>query len=281
MTPLPKGFKAGDLEAHVSTGKLARLFKLLKQKYREDPDPDGKAKIDIAKLLGAAFDKMGKRFEDAKNVSLKRLVKLQMEALDFYNHALSSSDPPDVKKLERILKDMEKEFYQLAKKVTDHVDESQPLEPEVTFDPQTGRKVVKYGGGVEEGGATYIDEPGKPLESFATHEGSHPGRKKATLPVPEGMVKGEHIGHGHGEGSVRDPRVTNVLDNLESEAARSNLSPKKKLDNLVRKLADFYPNRVVTRVKRLKHAGDKRPYASSYEVALDGVVLYKLTIPNQ
>ena len=282
MTAPPTMFKAADLDVHVSAGRLGKLFGLLKKKYRDDPDPAGRAKIDIARLLASCFDDVTHHYQNSKSAAVKALIALQKEALVFYQHVLTSKDPPNVKRLHELFKDMDRQFRKLAKSATQLADDLPPLKPEVTIDPKTKITTFKFGGGVEAGGATYTRGPDVPKRGAAVLEGPHPGRKKAPLPVPEGMRKGEHIGHGVAEGGLADPRVGNVLQNLESEAARSNLSPKKKLDLFAPRLAAaFYEHRVVMSFVRHTRPGEPRPHASTYEILIDGVPVYKITIPNE
>ena len=108
-------FKPSDVEAHIKTGKLARLFNALKLKYREELNPEGRAKMDIARLLSAAFTKFGDHFENVKAGSLKKLMRLQEQAFAFYQGALKSKELPNVKQLQDILRAMDKEFRNIAK----------------------------------------------------------------------------------------------------------------------------------------------------------------------
>jgi hypothetical protein len=280
----PSFFKPEDLDAHVSTGKLNKLFGLLKTKYQDDADPAGRAKLDIARLLTTAFEKAGSHYENIKASSLKTLMKLQVEALEFYNHAISGKGEIDVRKLENILKEMNKEFKKLARTAVEMAEheELQPLEKETIIDPKTGKTTLKLGGGYEKGGATYASGPNLQTEGEVAIEGYHPGREKDPLPTPEGMVPGEHKGHAGPEGGVKDPRVTNVLENLASEAARSNLGPKKILDNLLSKIGSAMGDHLVT-LKFIRHnnPGEARPYATTYEIKIDGISMYKVTIANK
>jgi hypothetical protein len=80
---------------------------------------------------------------------------------------------------------------------------------------------------------------------------------------------------------VADPRVTNVVENLISEAARSNLSPKKKFDNLVSKVAAALPGRVKTRSRAVRRPGVARPDSMIHEIVVDGKVAYRVIVPNE
>jgi hypothetical protein len=51
--------------------------------------------------------------------ALKKLVKLQGEVIDFYQHVLSSRGPPDVARLEKILREMDEEMATLTRKAED------------------------------------------------------------------------------------------------------------------------------------------------------------------
>jgi hypothetical protein len=273
-----------DVERQISRGKLKRLYDLLVVKHRSSgsADPAGHARLDIERILEAAFGKLAAHYHGRKKSALDRLVHLQKEVLGFYQHALAGGEP-DVGHLEKLLKDMDKNFRELAKKADDLATELGPLERVEVYNPKTKRTTVHYGGGAEAGGATYVVEAsGATVEATVTIEGPHPGREKGALPDPAGgLVPGEHRGHMGPEGGVADPRVTNVVENLISEAARSNLSPKKKFDNLVSKVAAALPGRVKTRSTPIRsRRGVLRPDSMLHEIVVDGKVLYKVTIPN-
>jgi hypothetical protein len=277
----PVEFKPADLEAHISSGKLARLFKALKAKYKDDADPAGRAKIDIGRLLSSAFTKVGDHFEGVKAASVKRLLALQQEALTFYQAVLKNKEPPNVNKLKDILRKMDKEFRAIAKDTTSLIDEHPPVTEEVTIDPKTGRRTIKLDGGAEQGGATFSSGGAEDKTGEVAVQGPHPNRPKGSLEKPAGMRPGEHIGHGVGEGAVDNPNLVNRLENTESETAHSNLSPKKRLDYLVAKTAAAFFDHLVTQTfERHTSGNDPRPYATTYEIKVDGFTLYKITIPN-
>ncbi|MEO9187600.1 MAG: hypothetical protein ABI467_29160 [Kofleriaceae bacterium] len=112
-------------------------------------------------------------------------------------------------------------------------------------------------------------------------QGPHPGRPKEDLPTPEGFVPGEHRGHGAPEGAIDNPNLVNVLNNIESETSASNLGPKKRFDSLVsRTAAAFYDREVAVSFERITSGSDPRPIATKYEIHVDGMTLYKVTISN-
>jgi len=273
-----------DVDRQVTRGALKRLHDLLIVRHRANgsPDPGGRARLDIERILTAAFDNLAGHYKGRKQAALDKLLRLQKEALDFYGHVLAGVGDPDVPRLEKILKEMDKNFRELARKADDLAKDVAPTRTEV-FNPKTGQTTVHYGGGADAGGATYVvDASGATIESTVTIEGPHPGREKGSLPDPVGgLVPGEHRGHMGPEGGVADPRITNVVENLISEASRSNLSPKKKFDNLVSKVAGALPGRVKTRSKPVRSKpGVARPDFMVHEIIVDGKVAYRVTIPN-
>lgn len=131
---------------------------------------------------------------------------------------------------------------------------------------------------------SYVTDPktGLTIEAVGKITGTHPGRKKGTLPEPQGgRMPGEHRGHLIPEGGVRDPSKVNVQKNLISESPRSNLRLKKSFDIKASKLADAFPTKVVhTRHRPLRHPGETRPYAVEHWIEVNGKKVYGVTIFN-
>ncbi|MEO6777037.1 MAG: hypothetical protein ABI437_28545 [Kofleriaceae bacterium] len=72
-----------------------------------------------------------------------------------------------------------------------------------------------------------------------------------------------------------------MLNNIESETSASNLGPKKRFDSLVsRTAAAFYDREVAVSFERITSGSDPRPIATKYEIHVDGMTLYKVTISN-
>lgn len=276
-----------DVDRQIGRGPVQRLYAALIERHthRSDPDPSGRARLDIERLLAAAFDDLAKHYSGRKKAALDALVKLQKQALDFYDGVLAGTGPSDVARLETILKDMDRNFRELARKADDLAGDLPPLSRTELVDPTTGVKTVEYGGGADAGGSTYVVEPGDVGTSNATMftEGPHPGRRKGALPDPVGgLVPGEHRGHMGPEGAVADPRIANVVENLISEAAHSNLSPKKKFDNLITKVSAALPGRVQYNGFAVRQRPDvPRPDAMTHRILVDGKVVYQVTIPNE
>lgn len=273
-----------DLDRQVGRLPLKTLFDLLIKKHQKngDLDPSGRARLDIERILAAAFDDLAKHYSGRKQAALDKLLKLQKEALDFYEGVLGGG-PVDPARLERIFKDMDRTFRELARKADDIATDLPPLKRTQTYDPKTKTTTIHYGGGAEAGGATYVvNAEGLTIEATVTIEGPHPGREKGSLPDPKGgLVPGEHRGHMGPEGGVADPRMTNLVENLISEAAHSNLSPKKKFDNLASKVGAALPGRVKTRSKPVRKPGVARPEEMIHELVVDGKVLYRIVVPNE
>lgn len=276
-----------DVDRQKGRGRLGDLYKLLVTRHRQngDSDPDGRARLDVERLLAAAFDDLARHYQGGKKRALDDLVRLQGEALDFYDGVLVSKGSVNVAHLENILKDMDRCFRDLARKADDVAAEMPPLSRVETYDPRTRLTTVEYSGGAEAGGATYLvtsPEIGT-VEATVSMEGPHPGRRKGHLPDPVGgLVPGEHRGHMGPEGAVADPRVTNVVENLISEAEHSNLSPKKKFDNLITKVAVALPDRVKSRSRpQRSDPNSPRPDYMIHEIVVDGQVVYRVVIPNE
>jgi hypothetical protein len=104
-----------NLDRLIGRGKLKRLHELLTIKYHLDPDPSGRARVDLERLLTHAFDNLATHYKGVKGGALDALIRLQGEALDFYGHVLRTRGKPDVAKLERILADMDAEMAKLTR----------------------------------------------------------------------------------------------------------------------------------------------------------------------
>lgn len=108
-----------DVDRLLSTGKLKKLYELLRLKHRAEPDPEGLARLHIEQLLENAFRDLSTHYDSAKNAAMKALVRLQKEALQFYDHVLHTQEKPDVARLEQILRDMDSDLARLSRKVDD------------------------------------------------------------------------------------------------------------------------------------------------------------------
>jgi len=280
----PPSFKLSDLDAHIGKPKLKRLFEALKKKYKKtgEVDPEGRAKIDVARLLTHAFEDFADSFAGVKKASLNRLIKLQKQALAFYKSAMAGNEP-SAAKLQEILKQMDREFRAIKKSAQQHA--AEPPDPTVVVkvDPHTGAKTVVADGGVAGGGGEFlVDADGLNVQGDVVMSGSHPGREKGKLKRKAGTRPKDQQGHGAGEAGVENPKLANMPENYDPEAAASNLGPKKRLDNLVRKTADAFHDEVVVQTTiRNRKPGDARPTSSTYEVRVGGILLWKGTIVNK
>jgi hypothetical protein len=128
-----------------------------------------------------------------------------------------------------------------------------------------------------------VDETGLTTRAEGTITGPHPGRGKGYRPAPSGGVSpGEHRGHLIPEGGVDNPSLVNVQENIISETPRSNLSLKKKFDNLASRFAAQNPGSVIRVVAEpLRRAGETRPYAVTYWIEQDGARVFGQTIFNK
>ena len=104
-----------DVDHLIGQGKLKHLYELLMRRHHADLDPSGRARVDIERMLEFAFQNLSKHYGDVKNAAMKAVIKLQKEALNFYDHALHSSERPDVAHLEKILRDMDAEMARLGR----------------------------------------------------------------------------------------------------------------------------------------------------------------------
>ncbi len=108
-----------DVDRLVTTGRLKRLYELLTKRHRSDPDPPARALRDIEHLLDLAFANLSKHYTEVKSAAMKAVIKLQKEALNFYDHVLHTSETPDVARLEKILRDMDEELARLGRSAED------------------------------------------------------------------------------------------------------------------------------------------------------------------
>ncbi len=128
-----------------------------------------------------------------------------------------------------------------------------------------------------------VDEAGRTVRAEGKISGPHRGRRKGYRPEPPGgRDPGEHRGHLIPEGGVENPKLVNVKENIVSETSKSNLGPKKRLDNLVSRLAAADPDSVVRmRAEPLYRKGETRPFAISYSVTKDEEIVHAVSILNQ
>jgi hypothetical protein len=128
-----------------------------------------------------------------------------------------------------------------------------------------------------------IDESGFTIEANGKITGPHKGRGKGYRPEPlGGRSQGDHRGHLIPEGGVDNPKLVNVQKNIISESAKSNLGPKKKLDNLVSKIAANNPKSTIRFVARpLRQKGISRPFAVTYYIEKNGEIVYAISIFNK
>lgn len=128
-----------------------------------------------------------------------------------------------------------------------------------------------------------LDEGGLTVRAEGEITGSHPLRGKGYRPEPAGgRVPGEHRGHLIPEGGVDQPKLVNVRPNMISEAAASNLGPKKVIENYAIRLADDNPNSVVQMILEPQRVpGQTRPFAITVWIVQDGVIVRGISIPNR
>ncbi len=109
------------------------------------------------------------------------------------------------------------------------------------------------------------------------------GRAKGYAPEPVGgRAPGEHKGHMLPEGGAADRDLVNVRENINSEAPRSNLSTKKKVENYAIRLARENPDAVVTMtVDNLRKSGETRPFAVTVTIKMDGKTVYGVSVLNR
>jgi Pretoxin HINT domain len=108
-----------NLDRLLGGGRLKRLHELLMVRHHADPNPAARARADIERMLNSVFEGLAQHYANVKGASLKKLVKLQGEAIDFYQHVLSSRGTPDVARLEKILREMDEEMATLTRKADD------------------------------------------------------------------------------------------------------------------------------------------------------------------
>jgi hypothetical protein len=127
------------------------------------------------------------------------------------------------------------------------------------------------------------DALGRPIEAEMEANVRQLGRAKGYRPDPiGGLVRGEHRGHMIPEGTAANPRLVNVQENLISEAAASNLGPKKSFDNLLARMKAENPSSsVLSRHRSLYRDDALRPYAVEHQIVKDDEVVYRVTIENK
>ena len=115
---------------------------------------------------------------------------------------------------------------------------------------------------------------GIPERAEGIVKGAHRGRKKGALPeVAGGRNPGHHRGHLVPENYVEEPKLFNIKNNLISEAPRSNLSVKKRFENLLKSITAENPGAVIRFISVPKRRpGQVVPFAVSHYITVDGVV---------
>ena len=113
--------------------------------------------------------------------------------------------------------------------------------------------------------------------------GPHPGRKKGYRPEPVGgRAKGHHRGHLVPENMVDNPSLVNVQSNIISEAAKSNLSPKRTFEKLAGRIAAENPNSIVKTIHFPKRRpGETVPFLVTHYITVDGKMVHGVSIPNK
>jgi len=121
------------------------------------------------------------------------------------------------------------------------------------------------------------------VRAEGTITGPHAGRGKGYAQKPVGGVSpGDQRGHLIPEGSVEFPSAVNIRENIISEAAGSNLGPKKVLDNLAARIARQNPESNVKFIAIPKRmSASARPDAVTYYITVDGRVVHAETILNR
>ncbi|MCC6180036.1 MAG: hypothetical protein IT305_32380, partial [Chloroflexi bacterium] len=135
---------------------------------------------------------------------------------------------------------------------------------------------------VRRGDATYyLDANGLPVRSDVPIVGPHPGRGKGYRPNPVGgRLPGHHRGHLAPENLVANPKDVNVRENIISEAAGSNLGPKKAFENEAGRLAaESDGTRFVS--DPIRDSNQAVPKAVTHYVVKDGKVVKAETILNR
>jgi hypothetical protein len=112
--------------------------------------------------------------------------------------------------------------------------------------------------------------------------GSHPLRGKGYRPDPVGgLVLGEHRGHLIPEGGVHNPKLVNARKNIITEAAASNLGPKKIIEDYAIRLADQNPESTIQMITEPRHLhGQVQPFEVRVVVLQGGKVVKTVDIPN-
>ena len=110
-----------DVDRQIGRPDLKDLTARLIAHYtrKRDPDPEKRARLDIEGLFADAFDHLARHYSSHKKGALEKLLKLQKEALDFYDLVLAAAGDVDVGRLEKIFRDMEHNFRELARKADD------------------------------------------------------------------------------------------------------------------------------------------------------------------
>jgi hypothetical protein len=139
-------------------------------------------------------------------------------------------------------------------------------------------------GSIENADVVYLTDPkGRTVFAEGRISGSHPGRGKGYRPEPPGgRAPGEHRGHLVPEGGVEEPDLVNVKPNIVSEAAGSNLGPKKVFDNRASRTADQNPGAVVRTEHEPSYPQDStRPDSVKHRITINGKVVHEVDIPNK
>jgi RHS repeat-associated protein len=128
-----------------------------------------------------------------------------------------------------------------------------------------------------------IDSQGLTVQAEGRITGPHPGRAKGYVPDPVGGKSlSHHKGHLVPEGLVENPEVVNVKANIISEAAKSNLSPKRIFENLAGKIAKENPGAIVkTHHVPIRFPGSSVPYEVYHYITVNGKIVHAVTIKNQ
>jgi len=135
-------------------------------------------------------------------------------------------------------------------------------------------------------GSHYVtDEQGRTILAMTRVDGPNPGRKKANISrlVRPGMKPDDHRGHLGPENLVDKPRRVNNQFNIVAESPDSNLSAKKKLENLARDIKVANPNsRIFLASEPLYSGVGERPVAITHSIMNDrGEILHEETILNK
>jgi hypothetical protein len=156
------------------------------------------------------------------------------------------------KGLEKLAGSAEKEgVEQIAGKVAKAGEEAvAPAESAVAKEAAAAKietQAPKTFGGVDDGAySAKTNSEGLTVRAEGRITGPHPKRLKGNRPEPiGGREEGHHRGHLVPENLVENPGLVNGESNIISEAAKSNLGPKRIFENLAGRIAKTNPNAVV------------------------------------